>query len=382
LDSDFFAQAQRLSATQLSKRDRDLFAFIREEFGQLSYPTLEVFFTQVTAVDRFHHEFNIRGRPSGRFSRHLTALRALIPRVFGEALGGLNCVWHERIANALRAGDAIISFNYDTLMDRALRTAGGKRWDSERGYGFQVDSGSSAWNPPPGPGPRVASPVLLLKPHGSLNWSIEDDGSIRLVEEYAPETAESIVPPTWDKSDVSLWPWSEVWRSARAVLGQARVVVVIGYSVPVTDQLSQALLRADVNRLEALVVVNPDVEARRRMIQVMSSALSTTATVIELATIQEFAAYLAASPAEDAQPDIWSELVTLKDGVARVRSRIASVARSHDTLERQVESMQSTLDDISEHIDELVDNDTIDEVQRIQRDLEDLDSRVDSLAQS
>ena len=219
LDSDFFAQAQRLAPAQLTKRDRELFGFIRTEFGQSALPTLEVFFTQVTAVNRFHHEFNIRGRPSGKFGRQLATLRQLIPRVFREALGGLDCAWHQRIAAALRVGDAVISFNYDTLMDRALKAAGGKRWNPQSGYGFQVAAGSELWSPPPRPGPTVRNPVRLLKPHGSLNWSIDAaTESINLVDEYSPASIGSIVPPTWDKSDVSNWPWNEVWRSARTVL--------------------------------------------------------------------------------------------------------------------------------------------------------------------
>ena len=103
-DADFFAQAQRLAATKLDKQDRELFSFIRDEIGQGDLPTLEVFFTQVSAVDRFHHEFNIRGRPSGKFGRHLTMLRRLIPRVFNEALGWarLSMASENRVSTARR----------------------------------------------------------------------------------------------------------------------------------------------------------------------------------------------------------------------------------------------------------------------------------------
>jgi len=167
LDADFFVQAQRLPGPDLTKRDRDLFNFVREEFGQGELPTLEVFFTQTSAVDRFHHEFNIRGRVSGKFGRQLATLRNLIPRVFGQALRGLDCKWHRRLVAALRAGDSVLSFNYDTLADRALRDVAGKRWNPAIGYGFPVSSGLDLWSPPASPGPAVRNPIQLLKPHGS-----------------------------------------------------------------------------------------------------------------------------------------------------------------------------------------------------------------------
>ena len=222
VDADFFVQAQRMPAPTLLKRDRELFAFIRTEFGKSDLPTLEVFFTQIAAVDRFHHEFNIQGRVSGKFGTHLATLRSLIPRVFKEALGGRDCRWHERIGASLRVGDAVLSFNYDTLIDRALRSVGGKRWVPDVSYGFTMTEGSDLWSPPRRPGAPVKRPILLLKPHGSLNWHIDDQHqSVSMVEEYAATTTGSIVPPTWDKTDVGQWPWNEVWRSARRVLGSA-----------------------------------------------------------------------------------------------------------------------------------------------------------------
>src|ERR1017187_2963955 len=145
VDADFFEQAQRMPASELRKRDRDLFAFIRAEFGQSDLPTLEVFFTQIAAVDRFHHEFNIQGRVSGKFSTHLATLRSLIPRVFKEALSGRDCRWHERISASLRAGDAVLSFNYYTPIDQALRSVGGKRWVPDVGYGFPMTNGTDRW---------------------------------------------------------------------------------------------------------------------------------------------------------------------------------------------------------------------------------------------
>jgi hypothetical protein len=380
VDADFFEQAQRMPSSELLKRDRDLFTFVKSEFGHSNLPTLEVFFTQIAAVDRFHHEFNIQGRVSGKFSTQLATLRSLIPRVFKEALGGMDCRWHERVGSSLRASDAVLSFNYDTLIDRALRTVGGKRWVPDVGYGFNMGPGTDLWSPPPKPGPAVRRPILLLKPHGSLNWSIDKTHQIvSMVEEYSTSSAGSIVPPTWDKADVGQWPWNDVWRSARRVLGAARMLIVIGYSVPVTDQLSQALLRADVNKLGALVVVNPDENARRRVVDVMSSALEPNATVAELHTLEDFASYLPPSPTEPPSIDVSASLNRLRRDLRRLAERVdafqKTVSGTQSDFGDAIEELQAAVDDLSS-ADE---SELADEVRQLRDDVRDLDARVDSI---
>lgn len=383
LDADFFVQAQRLAPGKLLKRDRELLNFIRSEFGPGDLPTLEVFFTQVAAVDRFHREFNTRGRVSGKFARHLNALRQLIPRVLHDALGGRDCLWHQRIAAALRTGDSVLSFNYDTVIDRALRSVGGKRWAPETAYGFRVTSGVALWAPPPSPGPAVKHPVLLLKPHGSLNWHIDSDSStVELVDEYTPPTANSIVPPTWDKSDVTLWPWHDVWRSARSALGGARILVVIGYSVPTTDQLSQALLRADVNRLQALIVVNPDPASRRRVIELMSSAMMTSTRTIELETLEEFASYLPPLQSEPDTPDVLKLIKALGDRLDSVTQRIEELRETQSAVASEQDELRELIRDARDELEnlELPGFDTLsEELQRLQSDVADLDGRIDSI---
>ena len=380
LDTDFFVQAQRMPLSQQTRADRDLFSFIRSEFGQGDPPTLEVFFTQVSAIDRFHRDFNIRGRPSGRFSRNLSALRKLVPRVFDQALGGLTCTWHQRIVSAMRSGDAFVSFNYDALIDQALWEVGGNRWDPFVGYGFNIESVSESWIPEPHPGPTVLNPILLLKPHGSLNWMINDSTrDVRLVEEYSESTVESIVPPTWDKSDVRERPWSDVWRSARVVLGRARLVIVIGYSVPVTDQLSQALLRADLTKVDALVVVNPDRDARKRIVGLMSSALNFNAVVIELSTLEEFASYLPPSKFEAPPIDSATIVIELSKQLNRLAMRLGTILQAQSGFEHDQESIKDDIEELIQRIESIEDSGVADDMERLQSAIGDLDSRIDSL---
>ena len=77
----------------------------------------------------------------------------------------------------LRTTDAVVSLNYDCLMDRALANhAESSRFDPERGgYGVACDpSGVVHWRNS-GRGKRPQGSILLLKLHGSLELERPDD---------------------------------------------------------------------------------------------------------------------------------------------------------------------------------------------------------------
>lgn len=378
LDADFFDQAARASGL-LGANDRKLLHFIREQYGATRFPTLEEFFTQLEAVDRFHNEFNIRGRISRQFELHLGTLRMLIPRLLGAALADQNCRWHERLAHALRTRDSVISFNYDTLMDRALTRAGGKRWKPEVGYGFEASGSLDLWRPPPARG-GVKYPIKLLKPHGSLNWNVVGE-TVELVTEYDAVTANSIVPPTWDKSVVADPPWNSVWRESRRALSEARLLIVTGYSVPATDQLSQALLRADVNNLRGLVLVNPDRDARLRMRSLFSGAIGSDCLVAELETLEDFAQHLPPGPSENppipVQPalrTVMSRQNKLLETLQRLESQLDDV--DLDELQWSTQELEQTVGDLRSELDNAVSSDDLDALRGY---VDDLESRIDSI---
>jgi len=271
-----------------------------------------------------------------------------------------------------------MSFNYDTLIDQALSRVGGKRWVPDVGYGFDIQDGVDQWRPPPGPGPNVKNPVLLLKPHGSLNWHVDKDvHAVTLVPAYHRSSTGAIVPPTWDKSDVGQWPWSEVWRSARRVLGTAKMLIVVGYSVPVTDQLSQALLRADVTKLAALVVVNPDSAARRRVSGVMASGLGLNAVVIELSTLEELASYLPVGPHEPK-----SEMESIGDALRKVTAMAELAFNNAGDMKSEAREIRELAEELEYRLDaiEIPDVEELEgELIRIRDEVRDLDARIDSM---
>lgn len=76
-----------------------------------------------------------------------------------------NCKYHNKIVESLVKGDTIISFNYDLIIDISLSKI--KRWSEFNGYGF------FDWEVPEEINKdidEIESDILLLKPHGSINW--------------------------------------------------------------------------------------------------------------------------------------------------------------------------------------------------------------------
>lgn len=147
----------------------------------------------------------------------------------------------------------VISFNYDLALDYAIATRG-----IEIDYGLKPFSDNKR-------------AITLLKPHGSLNWTInESSGEIEITPVQVLPTASYrrrlgiydprriaidtmellygpdewgetlrpeplIVPPTWSKGEYQeiLKP---VWCRASKVLGTAENIFVIGYSLAPSDQ--------------------------------------------------------------------------------------------------------------------------------------------------
>ncbi len=151
---------------------------------------------------------------------------------------------HARFARALasRAPDsyALVSLNYDTLLDDALRAAG-------LTPDYALDPGKSG-------GP------LLLKLHGSLNWvhCPACDQIAVLREPVAHQLTRAaglacgrcgsrrlagvVISPTWLKR-YSPGRLTRVFEQALEAVRRARRIVIIGYSLPPADVAVHHLLR-------------------------------------------------------------------------------------------------------------------------------------------
>lgn len=96
---------------------------------------------------------------------------------------------HRLLADRLTPDDIVLTFNWDTLMDRALHHTG--HWSTNYGYGFRPKSiFRGQWVA--GEEIDAQKAPLLLKLHGSSNWltshPVSDKGMFVPVQAAAPDT--------------------------------------------------------------------------------------------------------------------------------------------------------------------------------------------------
>ena len=184
---------------------------------------------------------------------------------------------------------SMVTFNYDLLADRALRELdrdGKLIWSHRDGYGFKP---ANEWLPNP------RSDTKLYKLHGSLNWYIEAPSKRReaafnpSAPIHVPKPGPSKTAPTWQRRQRVLGHTSKkafplmippifdkgvqiqgkigaVWREAQADLENATIVIVWGYSLPVTDYHADYLFARAARRAGfRLIAINPDPTALSRV---------------------------------------------------------------------------------------------------------------------
>lgn len=306
LDADFFAQAQNLASNDTSGILKELLEFVKEEFDPTLSIPMEKLFTQIEALDSFHTAVKIdRGPRMKRYGNVLEKFTSAVATIFDllakECPGKkATCSYHEALVGCIETGDAILSFNYDCLIDEALKKNGRKSWNPETGYGFSVTGGADHWRPPSAKGRAAGAPIALLKLHGSLNWDRGTMDELHLRDkpyDAATRHGSEIVPPVWNKRIESDPLLIAVWKQARNALRDADVIVVIGYSIPDTDLLTQALLRVapveDDSGLTHLVVVNPDAAVRQKCLGVFRQALDSKTVVLQFKDLRAFSEVLA-----------------------------------------------------------------------------------------
>ena len=291
LDRDFFQQLARMDETPESKM---LLEFVRGEYGHEMGISMEQFFSEADYTDRFHRELNVDPGPVvKRYGKALASfMKALL--VMLEKTTSDECEHHHLLAQRLHSQDCVITFNYDCLMDRALRDEANRRWDPGNGsYGFPISSGGEHWmKHSRGRPPTI--PIRLLKMHGSANWVQIDDSSLMLAEstEDVWDLSYSIIPPTWFK-ELQVFPYAEVWKAARREVRSARVMVVVGYSVPDTDLFSRSLFKVEAGskkkteQLDLVVLVNPSEDARHRFIDLIRDAVLPSTRILEYDWLEE-----------------------------------------------------------------------------------------------
>jgi hypothetical protein len=209
-------------------------------------------------------------------------IRIMIPEFF-RALQTKPAPLYERLAlERIKAGDVVITFNYDVSCERELRRAG--LWEISDGYGFNLEIDAI-----------TSSRERLLKLHGSANWlEVAFGGMTGFFQGppnafgnrpvifpgefaflgYPAECRDPLTPP----GSAGAFPaiivpglnkhfyertsagreleafWESLWINAENALMFSDRIVMIGYSMPTGDIRARRLVLEKSNR-DALVEI-------------------------------------------------------------------------------------------------------------------------------
>jgi hypothetical protein len=292
--SEFFIRASDLGLFERYRQEgmmEPLFRFVQQQFGvskkelRRSPVNIEHVLTRLeTILDEFetYGQYQLKGQTRRTKKRvTLSGLRFQITTFICHVLLEIThenlCPFHCRLARSLSKGDAVITFNYDLLMDSALEASG--RWSPYSGYGLKFKAAIEG-NELVTISGTSTSDVLCLKLHGSLNWlhghspwntiynypirygqdvfllrkisHLVESGPTDVAGKY--EHVENgvyydlhslIVAPRADKPYESFPKvFNELWDKATKSVQQADELVIVGYSIPETDIRSKELIRA------------------------------------------------------------------------------------------------------------------------------------------
>lgn len=307
LNADFFTQLQRMGAKH-SKIVQKVVDDVVGLFGANFALTLEDYFSQLESmIDATRFTPKGVAKFTGadlraKRDRLMSALSAVLEASTDDAIRKNDgCSRHQRLVDCLNPRDTVISFNYDCVMDDALRRAGEGKWAARYGYAFPrpsrvIADGDAYWSPA-NPAAAAGDTIYLLKLHGSLNWLLPalPDGDITLKQRLHRQRGTprfTIIPPGWSKQEREEPSFQDLWKKAERALRNARTIAVVGFSFTPTDLHVEAVVRLALARsgnLKTLIIANPSQADRQRIRAVFSRQLNQRAVVRQYNDFQEFA---------------------------------------------------------------------------------------------
>lgn len=223
-----------------------------------------------------------------------------------------NPIWDHlgAFATKLCRGDVVITFNYDSTVERVLRQRG--KWSPRDGYGFEIifqrsatDTtsvefenspvvtlhlhGACGWYTRPlvkdnftpssrsGPVPDEATTPAPLNTQISLDPAFLEGLGITAVDACLPtslpDKGQVFLHPTFLKDFEPLYgnaPLIDLWQKAAEFLRKADEIFIVGYSLPKADSAALILLLTNCDR-EKVQIINPDPQDHLRLIRRLST---------------------------------------------------------------------------------------------------------------
>ncbi len=292
LDLDFFRTLQ-MSQTGRTAEGRELLDHVRDNYAPGLEVGMEIVFNNLDSAKTFYEEVPVDPGPVPQWpGRRIDAFRVVLPQLLGETIES-TCAYHGALAYRLRVPDAVVSLNYDCVMDWALIASAGSRFSAvRRGYGIQASDGAEEWQGR-ARGHTPQGSIQLLKLHGSLNWAASGSPlGLRGSGNVYEDVPEGVIQPPLTTKPVTDEPFNSIWQAARRAVRDMRRLIVVGYSMPPADGLVRALLTTDLRHtLEEMIVVDPSADVRTRHIELFARP---TTRVFAFESFRMFAAALEA----------------------------------------------------------------------------------------
>jgi len=276
LDRDFFDLLQRIKpgdhdgpAMRTVIKEVQLLPFEHWQSMERAFYTLQL---------RAYLGEKLRGTATGVDEKIIKDFARCVQVLLRDAHAMRTCLNHKALFGPLHGDDTIISFNYDLVPERAIKSVAKRRKVPFGTWMYGLGSDGSKHDLP-----------LMLKLHGSSNWRMSkarDSNPISVRTKSWDDLDESpgyrghrgvgthfpIFLPFWDKR-IEEEPWLSLWQTAFRRLRSAESLLVWGYSLPLTDLKSRILFEIGMgDRAINLCVVDPDPESRRRWRELLPKA--------------------------------------------------------------------------------------------------------------
>jgi hypothetical protein len=135
----------------------------------------------------------------------------ILANVINEAQNGPSESLYRMLLNYCGPNDAFVTFNWDTLLDRALAATGG--WSPNDGYGLSFTSVLDGnWKPTIEGGRTFSTNWKVLKLHGSTNWLVPYTSVHLQTFEYVSSVPESTDIFLYWQSSLPYATWKSRWK--------------------------------------------------------------------------------------------------------------------------------------------------------------------------
>ena len=266
-------------------RLKNISKFIRRYFNPESHRTKrkpgykqhkDLFGLSVEEIVTFMQELIDTEAPDGKWAEMLSQdflilTAELISHLSNNGPIGNNPCLKKFVKNKVQKTDVIVTFNWDTLLDRVLEKQFKKtNWKRNFGYGNTITSAMTNLK-------SVTIPhnhPKLFKLHGSINWKKNGKKNLEITKKWALDSDYKkafMMPPKMVKNEIFVKDslYRQIWQEAEERLEKCKKIVFIGYSFPAADYAVTSMLRRIISAIKKLkgrkppkiVIVDPRVES-------------------------------------------------------------------------------------------------------------------------